>query len=256
MSLVRVDRQGDVAELVLAAPPLNLFDGQVADDLATALDELPGGARAVLFHAEGKVFCGGVQVRDFLGHSEESGSRLMAEFLALTQRIEALPVPTVAVVHGLCLTIGFELALACDLVLAAPEASFGLVETTVGLTPGGGGTQRLVARAGIGRATEAVLTGRIYPAEELQGWGVVNRIFARDELLAEGREQAARLAAGPTVALAAGKEILRVARDSGVTAADDMSSRASGRVLETEDLQVGVESLLRNGPGKAAFHGR
>ena len=142
MAKAQLSAAGDVAELVISAPPLNLFDGQLITDLGAALDELDaliraGAARAVLLRAEGKVFCAGVDVHEFQGLGPAQGAVLMARFLALVQTLERLPVPTIAVVHALNLTIGFELCLGCDLMWAAEDASFGLVEATVGLTPGG-----------------------------------------------------------------------------------------------------------------------
>jgi len=258
-STVRIERRTaapDVAELVIDAPPLNLFTLPVVADLAAALAELPGDARAVLLRAEGKVFSAGVDVHDFQGRDAEAGGELGAAFLALTHALEALPVPTLAVVHGLCLTIGLEVVLGCDLLWAAQEASFGLVEATVGLTPGAGGTQRLVARAGVARATEAVLTGATYRAEVFERWGVVNRVLAREELLPAARDYAARLAAGPTAAAAQGKRLLRLARDGGVAAADAQTREAFGAVFGTDDIDIGITSLLEHGPGKAIFTGR
>jgi len=170
--------------------------------------------------------------------------------------LERLPIPTLAVVHALNLTIGFELSLGCDLMWAAEEASFGLVEATVGLTPGGGGTQRLVARAGVARAAELVMTGDIYPATELHQWGVVNRILPSDGLLEQARAFAARLAAGPTAATAVGKRLLQTARDHGVAAADAITPRETGQIFATRDLPAGITSLLTQGPGKATFQGR
>lgn len=252
----RIDLVGDVAELVLSGPPLNLFDGQMIADVAAAVSSIPTtGARAVLVRAEGKVFCAGVDVAHFRGRDNASGAALMQSFLDIVHELEALPLPTLAAVHGLNLTIGFELVLGCDLLWAAEEASMGLVEATVGLTPGGGGTQRLVARAGVARAAEAVLTGQVYAATELQQWGVVNRVVPGAELLAQARAHAAALAAGPTLAAGWGKQILLAARDGGVAAADAMSSEVSGRVFETSDLEAGISSLLAHGPGKAVFTG-
>jgi enoyl-CoA hydratase/carnithine racemase len=275
-----VTRTGDVAELVISAPPLNLFDGQLVTDLENAVDEIiaqcwPGGktprnpavpgepippeprwARAVLLRAEGKVFCAGVDVHEFQDLGPAQGAALMARFLALVQTLERLPIPTLAVVHALNLTIGFELSLGCDLMWAGQEASFGLVEATVGLTPGGGGTQRLVARAGVARAAELVMTGDIYPATELHQWGVVNRILPSDGLLEQARAFAARLAAGPTAATAVGKRLLQTARDHGVAAADAITPRETGQIFATRDLPAGIISLLTQGPGKATFQGR
>jgi enoyl-CoA hydratase/carnithine racemase len=275
-----VTRTGDVAELVISAPPLNLFDAQLVTDLEDAVDEIiaqcwPGGktprnppvpgeplppeprwARAVLLRAEGKVFCAGVDVHEFQDLGPAQGAALMARFLALVQTLERLPVPTLAVVHALNLTIGFELSLGCDLMWAAEGASFGLVEATVGLTPGGGGTQRLVARAGVARAAELVMTGDVYPAAELHQWGVVNRILPADGLLEQARAFAARLAAGPTAATAVGKRLLQTARDHGVAAADAITPRETGQIFATRDLPAGITSLLTQGPGKATFQGR
>jgi enoyl-CoA hydratase/carnithine racemase len=275
-----VTRTGDVAELVISAPPLNLFDAQLVTDLEDAVDEIiaqcwPGGttprnppvpgepippaprwARAVLLRAEGKVFCAGVDVHEFQDLGPAQGAALMARFLALVQTMERLPVPTLAVVHALNLTIGFELSLGCDLMWAGQDASFGLVEATVGLTPGGGGTQRLVARAGVARAAELVMTGDIYPAAELHQWGVVNRVLPADGLLEQARAFAARLAAGPTAATAVGKRLLQTARDHGVAAADAITPRETGQIFATRDLPAGITSLLTQGPGKATFQGR
>ena len=275
-----VTRTGAVAELVISAPPLNLFDAQLVTDLEDAVDEIiaqcwPGGktprnppvpgeplppeprwARAVLLRAEGKVFCAGVDVHEFQDLGPAQGAALMARFLALVQTLERLPVPTLAVVHALNLTIGFELSLGCDLMWAAEGASFGLVEATVGLTPGGGGTQRLVARAGVARAAELVMTGDVYPAAELHQWGVVNRILPADGLLEQARAFAARLAAGPTAATAVGKRLLQTARDHGVAAADAITPRETGQIFATRDLPAGITSLLTQGPGKATFQGR
>jgi len=245
------------AEVVLDAPPLNLFDDALVRDLSAAVDTLPGlDIRAVLVRAEGKVFCAGVDVKEFLARDPAGGTALSATYLGLVHALEALAVPTLAVVHGLCLTIGFELVLGCDLLWAAQEARLGLVEATVGLTPGGGGTQRLVARAGAARAADAVLTGATYPAEELQSWGVVNRVLPRAELLAAARAHVATLAAGPTAAAGLGKRLLRAARESGVEAADAITPAVFGHLWQTDDLRLGCSSLLEHGPGKAAFTGR
>ena len=261
MAKVYVRRTGDVAELVISAHPLNLFDGELATDLESALDEVAalireGAARAVLLRAEGTVFCAGVDVHEFQGLGPSRGAVLMARFLALVQTLERMPVPTIAVVHALNLTIGFELTLGCDLMWAAEDASFGLVEATVGLTPGGGGTQRLVARAGVARAAELVMTGDSYAAAEMHQWGVVNRLLPAAALLEQARAFAARLAAGPTAATAVGKRLLQTARDHGVAAADAITPRETGQIFATRDLAAGLTSLLEQGPRRATFEGR
>ena len=157
--------------------------------------------------AEGEVFSAGVDVHVFEGLDAESSAALTGRLLRLAHALEDLPLPTLAVVHGLCLTAGLELSLACDLLWAAEGVQFGLVEKVVGITPLMGGTQRMAERAGTARAREFVMTGRLYDAQTLHQWGVVNRVVAPEDLLDKARRFAADLAAGPTIAHAATKAV-------------------------------------------------
>src|SRR4051812_49634917 len=115
-------------------PPLNLFDGEMVAGVLQGLDESDG-CRALLIRAEGRYFTGGVDVNVFHGLSEAGAAKLTEDLLGITHRVEGLPFPTIAAVHGLCLTAGLELALACDMIWASESARFGLVETVIGLTP-------------------------------------------------------------------------------------------------------------------------
>jgi enoyl-CoA hydratase len=193
----RLVRDGDLGVLVIDHPPLNLFDAQMVSDILAGLDQA-GDCRALLVRAEGRYFTGGVDVNEFKGLSESDGARLTADLLAITHRIETLPFPTLASVHGLCLTAGLELSLACDMIWAAESAQFGLVEAVIGLTPLMGGTQRIAERAGPARARELVMSGGLYDAATLERWNVVNRVLPDAELAQKSLRFAQRLAAGPT----------------------------------------------------------
>ncbi|EFG78621.1 enoyl-CoA hydratase/isomerase family protein [Mycobacterium parascrofulaceum ATCC BAA-614] len=254
---LRLERHGNVAEIIWAAPKLNLFTPHVAAAFEAILGRLPSDIRALLLRAEGKVFCAGVRVQEFTVMDGRAGTDFSRRLLTLIRRIEQLPIPTVAVVHALNLTIGLELALACDFIWSAENVSMGLVEATVGITPAAGGTQRLVARAGVARATEMVYTGRTYDSSRLLEWGVVDKVLPSDQLLTQARAFADELAAGPTVATAIAKQIIAVARDRGVAAADDITPDLAGPVLISEDAAIGLETMLSQGPGaKPAFVGR
>jgi enoyl-CoA hydratase/carnithine racemase len=256
MPPVRLERDGDVAELILDAPPLNLFGADVFDALEAALDaveaDLP---RALIVRAEGKVFTAGVDVHTFAGLDRAAADALTTRLLAVTHRVEDLPLPTLAVAHGLCLTAGVELSLACDLWWAGAGVQFGLVEKVVGITPLMGGTQRIAERAGSARARELVMTGDLFTAETLHDWGVVNRVVEPRELLASARQFAAQLAVGPTLAHAATKAIVRVQADAGTRAADARTAALTSHLFETDDARGAVESFLQHGPGKANFTG-
>lgn len=253
---ITTDAGAEVAVLTFDDGALNLFDRAMFDSLTADLDALTAAPpRAVLLRAEGRVVSGGVDVHLFDGLTEEQGAELWRTLFAeIIHQIEALPCPVVYAAHALTLTAAFEIALACDILLAAPKAKFGLVETVVGLTPSMGGPQRLAERAGSGRAREFVMTGDLYDAETMLSWGVVNAIH--DDVDAAAKALVARLADGPTRAHTATKRIIEAWRSGGVAHADSITPDVSGALFGTEDLRGAVRSFLEVGPGKAHYTGR
>jgi enoyl-CoA hydratase len=255
MAHARYETRGDVGEVVLSNPPLNLFDATLMQELRSAMEEADAARpRALIVRAEGKVFTAGVDVHVFEGLDTAAADELTGSLLELTHLVEDMPFPTLAAVHGLCLTAGLELALACDLLWAA-EGALGLVEKVVGITPLMGGTQRMAERAGTARAREFVFSGELFDAPTLHGWGVVNRVLAEDALLDDARAFADVLAAGPTVAHAATKAVVRAQADHGTRGADERTASLTSHLFETQDSRNAVESFLREGPGKATFTG-
>lgn len=255
---VRLQRDGALAVVTFDSPPLNLMDRPLLDGLLQAVDQLESEpARGVLFRADGRAVSGGVDVSMFAAmDGPEAARRTFDELIELARRVDRLPCPTVFAAHALCLTWAFELALACDLILAAESASFGLVERVIGLTPAMGGTQRLAERAGTGRARQFVMEGRPFAAVELERWNVVNLVLSDVGFDGAARAYAANLAAGPTLAHAATKQVLRDYLEGGVELANDRVGTVAGRLFATEDLQGAVRSFLQEGPGRATFHGR
>jgi enoyl-CoA hydratase len=250
--------QSGLAVLTFDSPPLNLFDQRMIDDFQAAVADLAAAPpRALLIRAEGRAVSGGVDVHVFEGLTPAQGSLLWDELLGTIDQLEALPAPIVFAAHALTLTAAFEIALACDLIVASPEAKFGLVEIVVGLTPSMGGTQRLAERAGSGRARQLVMSGGIFDAAEMERWGVVNSIFDAAEFEAEARAVADELAAGPTRANAMTKHILRRFREGGMPAADAAVRTEAAELFASEDLQNAVATFLEHGgPGHAKFEGR
>ena len=250
--------ESGLAVLTFDSPPLNLFDQRMIDDFQAAVADLAAEPpRALLIRAEGRAVSGGVDVHVFDGLTPEQGSRLWDELLGTIDQLESLPAPIVFAAHALTLTAAFEIALACDLIVASPKAGFGLVEKVVGLTPSMGGTQRLAERAGSGRARQFVMSGEIFSAEEMERWGVVNSIFPAEEFEAKARALAAELAAGPTKAHAMTKHILKRFREGGMPAADEAVRTEAADLFASEDLQNAVKTFLEHGgPGHATFEGR
>jgi enoyl-CoA hydratase/carnithine racemase len=257
MAKARFTLDGEVGEIVIADPPLNLFGLELARDLTRATDEArESAARAILVRAEGDNFSAGANVEIFIGRDPSAARALIEEFMPVIRRFAEIPVPTVAAVQGLCLAAGLEVALSCDMIWAADGTQLGLVEGVIGATPFGGGTQRLVARAGAGRAAEAVLTARIYPAQAMLEWGVLNRVVPAGELVEKAQAFVRQLAAGPTLAHAATKRLIRLTVDEGVDAADVALPEEGAKVMASDDLQNGARTLLEKGPGHATFSGK
>jgi enoyl-CoA hydratase/carnithine racemase len=143
--------------------------------------------RALVVRGAGKVFSAGADVALFAGMSAQQLRPLIGSFIDLGHRIERLPFPTLAAVHGTAMGGGFELALFCDLIWAAEGTMIGLPETRLGIVPLAGGVERIAARAGLWRARKIALGGELYPAEQFANWGVVDRVVAADELHAAAR---------------------------------------------------------------------
>jgi enoyl-CoA hydratase len=204
------------------------------------------------------VFTGGADVNGFQAALDAGGDRseTFVPLLDVVRRLESLPIPTLALVHGLCLTAGLEVSLGCDLIWASESARFGLVEAVVGLSPGAGGTQRMAERAGPARAREFVMSQGVYDAATLERWNVVNRVLPDDELTEKGMRFAQRLASGPTRAHAVTKRVVRAYLEGGVERADAEVPELVGSLFQTEDLKRAVKSFLTEGPGKATFEGR
>jgi enoyl-CoA hydratase len=253
----RLEQDGPLAVLTIEKPPLNLFDAEVDAGLHAAVEQLcDSPPRGLLLRAEGRVWTGGVDVHLFQDLTPETGAQMWERQFGLIHRLEELPCPTVFAAHALCLTWGLEIALACDLLVAAESAQFGLVETRVGLTPSMGGPQRMAERAGPARARHFVMTGGLFDAATLESWGVVTRVYPDAEFEERSRTFAMRLAEGPTRAHAATKNIIRAQKEGGARAADEIVPAEAGALFATEDLQNAVRSFLEDGPGKATYEGR
>jgi enoyl-CoA hydratase/carnithine racemase len=244
--------------VTLANPPLNLIGVQLISDLLAAVGEVEAaeGLRALVLRGEGEAFSAGADVALFAGMTAQQLRPLIGSFLDLGHRIERLPFPTLAAVHGTCMAGGFELALFCDLIWAAEGTMLGLPETRLGIVPLAGGVERIAALAGLGRARSVALGGQLHTAEEFAAWGVIDRVLPADELHSAAQEFASRLAAGPSRAFAVVKELSRGYTAGGIAGADALLIDAAVGLFDTEDARGGIQSFLKSGPGHATFAGR
>lgn len=249
---VRLELKGSVAVVTMAKPPHNLLNGPFIESLMGAFEGAAEvGGRAILLRSEMKHFSAGADVDGFGGDGQRATSA--AEVL---DRLTGVRLPTIAAVHGLALGGGFEIALACDFIMASASARLGLVETSIGLMPLLGGVQRVVERAGTARGKEIAMFGRRHDPELLERWGIINVVVADDELEGASMSWAQQLAAGPTISYGAIKRLAATTANQGVRAADEAQDDAATSVWQSEDLQTGLEAFSESGPGTAIFQGR
>ena len=162
----------------------------------------------------------------------------------------------IAAVRGFALGGGMELALACDLRIAADTARFGQPEILLGIIPGAGGTQRLPRLIGPARAKELIFSGRQVKAPEALAIGLVDRVVPADELESAALEWATELGSGAVAAMGLAKRAIDEGLDGSLDRGLDLEAEAFVDVFGTDDAQTGVASFLEHGPGKARFVGR
>jgi enoyl-CoA hydratase/carnithine racemase len=191
-----------VASVTLDNPPANSYDLAVMQKFAADVDAAIGSdARVVIVRsASAKFFSAGADVKKFLDGDVEANMEMIRTSQAAFRRMAAADQVFIAYVNGHALGGGLELALACDIRLAAPGSyKLGTPEVTLGLLPGNGGTQRLTRQLGPSRALDLLLTGRTFSPDEALQWGLVAALVDEDG----ARAYAERLAAGPKLAIAA-----------------------------------------------------
>ena len=202
---VRTEREGHVWTVTLDRPEsANAINREVLDGMRAAVGEaMEGGARCVVLTGTGtRAFCAGADLKERRAYSDEETRAFVTDISALMDEVAALPMPTIAAVNGVALGGGMELALACDVRVAVSTAQFGLTETSWGIIPGAGGTQRLPRLVGSAKAKEMILWARRIDAEEALRCGLVSEVGDLGDVLPSWLDQVCALA---PVALRAAK---------------------------------------------------
>jgi enoyl-CoA hydratase len=255
---VDLERRGPVAVLVLNRPErLNALSGDMLDDLADHLDAIDADPdlRAVVIVGGGeKAFTAGADIAHMRSATPLEARAYAQRGHAITNRIESFPKPVIAAVNGYALGGGCELALACDIRLAAEEARFGLPEVNLGIIPGWGGTQRLARATSPGFAKELIFTGRQVTAAEAHAAGLVNEVYAKPELLDRAVEMGELIAAKPPWAIAAAKEVVNLALEGDLHGHLARELDAFALAFTTEDQREGMNAFFEK--RKPNFVGR
>ncbi len=260
--LVKTETRGPILEIVLNRPDKR---NAINDELYHAFDTAVNDAnklldiRAVLVRGEGKVFSAGIDYTDFLRLAEVYGPgwqqrmrKITDDFQRVLTNLERLELPTIALLHGHCLGLAMELALACDLRIAAQGTQLGLPETLLGMIPDVGGTTRLVRLVGPARAKELIFTGRQIDAEQAQSWGIVNRVVPFEELLNAGEALAEEIGQAAPLAVGMAKRVIDGLAD--IDRGLMLEGWAQSQLFSTEDFMEGIQARMMR--RKPEFKGR
>jgi len=255
---VEVTRSGAVAVVTVDRPEaLNALNTVTNQLLLAAVGELSAAdsVRAVVLTGGGdKSFVAGADIAEMQGFTAEEARRFGALGQAVMSSIEAAPQPWIAAVNGFALGGGCELALACDIRLACEKAKFGQPEISLGITPGFGGTQRLPRNVGLGWAKYLVLSGRHIRADEALRIGLVQAVYAKDELMPQALKLAEELAAKSPLAMRYCKAAVNAAADTDIATGQGMERDLFALAFASADQSEGMAAFLEKRPPE--FRGR
>ena len=253
-----VEQRGAVVVATLNRPEkLNAFNSVLIGAVMELLDrlELDRSTRAIVVTGAGRAFSAGADISAFQPHVKAGPTEAVAHFLRpgqrMTRRVEAFPKPIIAAVNGLAFGGGCELAMACDVRIAAFSATFGQPEIGLGIIPGFGGTQRLPRLVGPAKALEMNTTGEAISAEEAYEYGLVNRVVPDHELFDTALQWARKFAAQAPLAL---EQIKRVSHQADLDDGIAAEKQGFGAAFGSEDAKEGISAFIQK--RTARFQGK
>lgn len=247
-------RDGAIFEVILnRADKRNAMNDAMMEGISKAFDEAElefnRGARVVLIKADGRAFSSGIDLTQFQSLGEEFGANwrgnlfpFTAKYQAIFNKIESCSMPVICVMHGYCLGMALEMALACDFRIAAERTKIGLPESRLGIIPDVGGTVRLVKLVGASRAKEIIMTGRNMDLEQAHEWGMINLIVPKDELDARVTGFCDELIASAPLAVSYTKRVINDIVDN--SRGLQLEAWAQAQLFRTEDFVNAVDAML------------
>ncbi|PIE81517.1 MAG: crotonase [Chloroflexi bacterium] len=255
---VLTQQRGTLFEIVLNRPDKrNAINMDLFAQLETAITQAnrTPDIRAVLIRGEGKAFSAGIDVSNLLILADKYGPHwktrmrhITDDFQRVLTNLERLELPTIALLHGYCLGLALELALACDFRIAAEGAKLGLPESHLGIIPDVGGTTRLTRLVGPSRAKELIFTGKHIDATQAEAWGIVNYIVPEEQMMAKGEELAAEISQGAPLAVGMAKRIIDGLSD--IDRGLMLEGWAQSQLFDTEDFLEGAQAFMMKRPPK------
>lgn len=252
-----IENNNGVVLLTINSPKtMNALNGKILGELECALYELEQDAevKVVILTGAGKAFVAGADIGEMSQLNSLEGHRFGVNGQRMLLSIARMKTPVIAAVNGFALGGGLELALACDFIYASEKAKLGFPEVTLGVIPGFGGTQNLPRRIGAAKANELIFTGKMINAAKGQAWGIVNEVFAADELMDKVFETANQIAAAGTLAVGYAKDAMVSGLD--MSREDGFRHEAAlfGVLFGSADQKEGMNAFVEK--RKAEFTGK
>ena len=246
-----VSIQDRIATLTVNRPDkLNALNATLIGELGAAIDEMQerDDVAGIILTGAGRAFVAGADIAELAGISALEGKRLARRGQEVFRRFELSPKPTVAAVNGFALGGGCELAMACQIRIAADAAKFGQPEVKLGLIPGYGGTQRLPRLVGRGRALQLLLTGEMIDAQEAFRIGLVNRVVAADQLIPAATTLIQQMLMNAPLGIAACIDVLDRGLEMPLDDALALEATQFGVLIATSDTGEGTKAFLEKRP--------
>ena len=260
MNNVTLEIEGAIAVLTITRPAaLNALNSETLDEINASLTEIESNAdiRAVILTGgpdkKGnafKSFVAGADIGEMSTLTKAEGEAFGKKGNDVFRRIETLPVPVICAINGFALGGGCEIAMSCDIRICSDNALFGQPEVGLGITPGFGGTQRLARIVGVGKAKEMIYTASNIKADEAYRIGLVNAVYAPEELMPAAQKMAAKIAANAPIAVRACKKAINDGLDAAMDDAIVIEEKLFGSCFETEDQRAGMGNFLEKDPEK------
>jgi enoyl-CoA hydratase len=241
-----VQKEDRIAVVTINRPPANALSHATLKELDALLDDLErdGQVKAIVLTGEGRFFIAGADIKEFTQLLPTDAEAMAKTGQQLFERLETFPKPVIAAINGACLGGGLELAMACHIRLAAPEAKLGLPELNLGIIPGFGGTQRLPRLVGRGKATQMILTSEMIDGEEALRIGLVEAVYPLEQLLDEAKKLAGVIAQKSAVALRLALEAVHAGTVRGKAEGMQREAELFGEAFGSEDVKEGVAAFL------------
>ena len=250
---IRYEKQENIGIITIDRPEaLNALNSTVILELIDVIGQVEqdGELRALIITGEGRSFVAGADIGEQCPMDLTAGRNWGRRGSALMRRIEKLEIPTIAAVNGFALGGGCELAMACDIIVASEKAKFGQPEVTLGITPGFSGSQRLPRRVGVAKAKELIFSGKMIKADEAERIGLVNAVFAPEELMNGALEMARSFTKNAPIAVKYSKACIDRGMQMDIDDAIALENELFGMCYATADQKEGMTAFLEKRPAK------